>query len=64
MQRLKLHIKKQDGSTYWVAYFDYRDRLNSWLSEEKQRPYWDASYVSDVYLLDDYNNETLLEGNV
>lgn len=60
MQRLKLKIKKSDGSIYWTTYFSSMDALNAWVAEEQTRPYWDPTYVCEKYELDDQNNETLI----
>lgn len=60
MQRLKLKIKKADGSIYWIAYFHGMANLDAWLIEEQTRPYWNPSYIIEKYELDDQNNETLL----
>ena len=58
MERLKLYIKRQDLSVYWVEYFSSISDLNRWLDEEKTRPYWDTTYVCSIFVLDDQNNET------
>lgn len=62
LQRLVLKIKRQDGSVYWIEYFNYIEDLNIWLTEEKTRFYWDPNYTSEIYTLDNQNNETLYTG--
>lgn len=44
----KLIIKKQDQSIYWTEYFDSLNNLNTWLDEEKTRPYWTRSYATEI----------------
>ena len=43
-----LTILKSDDSVYWVEHFKTRAELDRWLATEKTRPYWVASYKSQI----------------
>lgn len=45
MRKFELVIKNADGSVYWTEGFDSRLDLNTWLKEEKSRPYWKKNFV-------------------
>jgi hypothetical protein len=44
---ITLTIKKQDKSIYWIEQFNSQEEADSWLIEEKTRPYWDETYVCE-----------------
>jgi hypothetical protein len=46
--KLRLIIKKEDGSLYWRDHFNSYEALNEWLETEKTRPYWVQSYTTEV----------------
>lgn len=45
---VKLEIKKADGSIYWIEHFENGADADTWLTEEKTRPYWDSSYTTTI----------------
>ena len=44
----ELIITRADGSTYWTAYFNSLTEAQAWLGDEQTRPYWDASYTTQL----------------
>lgn len=44
----ELIINKSDGSHYWTEYFNTRPALDKWLATEQTRPYWDATYTTEI----------------
>ncbi|MCK4609472.1 MAG: hypothetical protein KAT71_08315 [Gammaproteobacteria bacterium] len=44
----KLEIKRQDGSTYWIEYFNTQADADSWLAKEQTRKYWSQDFSSSV----------------
>lgn len=59
--RLRLKIKRQDGSTYWTEHFSSIESLNAWLAEEQTRFYWDNTWTTEIFELDNQNSETPYE---
>lgn len=57
----RLKILRQDASMYWWADFTTAPDLNNWLAEEKTRPYWDNTYVSKEYSVDEMGVETYIK---
>lgn len=45
---IKLTIKKEDGSVYWVEHFNSLDACNEWLEVEQTRPYWNSQYTTET----------------
>lgn len=45
---ITLTIKRQDGSTYWTAYFNSQADCDTWLATEKTRPYWNAAWTTAI----------------
>ena len=56
----KLTIKRSDNSTYWTEYSNNLNKLNSWLTEEMTRPYWEQTYTYTIVELDSQGNEVPL----
>lgn len=45
---IKLTIKKEDGSIYWIENFKDHQACNIWLTEEQTRPYWNDNYTTET----------------
>jgi hypothetical protein len=43
---VRLEIKRQDGTTYWVETFRTRPDGDRWLAEERTRPYWNNAFIA------------------
>lgn len=43
---ITLTITKQDGSPYWVTYFNYQSEAAHWLEVERTRTDWSKAYVA------------------
>ena len=61
IRTFRLKIKYANGDIYWIEHFNDLMQLDAWLVEEMTRPYWDPSWTSEIYELDDQLNETLVE---
>lgn len=44
----KLDIKNADGSTYWTENFPEKKDAESWIKEEKTRPYWVKEFTYKI----------------
>jgi LmbE family N-acetylglucosaminyl deacetylase len=52
--KLKLIIKKEDGSEYWREHFNTIEAADAWLETEQTRPYWVDSYTSELIDITEY----------
>lgn len=43
-----LKILNPDGSMYWQEHFNSEKDLDTWLAEEKTRPYWNQDFICEV----------------
>lgn len=58
---LRLKINYANGDLYWAEHFNSVDALDTWLNEEKTRPYWDQSWTCHKFDVDGQGNETETE---
>lgn len=52
-----LNILNSDGSLYWKETFNTQDDLDSWLNEEKTRPYWNSDFMCKIEEIKNYDHE-------
>jgi hypothetical protein len=61
-KNFRIKIKYPNGSLYWVDHFNSIEILEKWLEEERTRPYWDETWIVEIYELDNQGQESIHGG--